>query len=242
MAMHAGELAIGFQSRGIEAETKPDLSPVTVADRECERLIASRIRETFPGDGILGEEGSSQPSRNGRLWIIDPIDGTRDFVRGLPLWSTLIALEVDGRVEMGVCHMQCRNEQYSAVRGRGAWLNEKPISVSTIQDPSQALICVSGLNHISGLPFGSRALQWMSQFWAVRSMGGCLDAMMVASGKAEFWFEPVAAAWDLAPLKIIIEEAGGRFMNLDGRSDIRGGNGLAFVPALEPAVRKLITL
>ena len=82
----------------------------------------------------------------------------------------------------------------------------------------------------------------MSQFWAVRSMGGCLDAMMVASGKAEFWLEPVAAAWDLAPLKVIIEEAGGRFMNLDGRSDIRGGNGLAFVPALESAVRKLITL
>src|SRR3954453_17295441 len=170
MAMHAGELGIGFQSRGIEAETKPDLSPVTVADRECERLIASRIRETFPGDGILGEEGSSQPSRNGRLWIIDPIDGTRDFVRGLPLWSTLIALEVDGRVEMGVCHMQCRNEQYSAVRGQGAWLNEKSISVSSIQDPSQSLICVSGLNRINALPFGSRALDWMSQFWAVRSL------------------------------------------------------------------------
>src|SRR4051794_29544303 len=110
---------------------------------------------------------------------------------------------------MGVCHMQCRNEQYSAVRGQGAWLNEKSISVSSIQDPSQSLICVSGLNRINALPFGARSLDWMSQFWAVRSMGGCFDAMMVASGKAEFWLEPVAAAWDLAPLKVIIEEAGG---------------------------------
>lgn len=242
MAMHAGELAIGHQTRGVHAETKADLSPVTIADKECERLIVNRIRETFPDDGILGEEGASHPTRNGRLWIIDPIDGTRDFVRGLPLWSTLIALEVDGVVVMGVCHMQCRNEQYSAVRGQGAWLNEKPIRISSIESPAQSLVCLSGLNRVEALPFGPRTLEWASQFWAVRSMGGCLDAMMVASGKAEFWLEPVAQAWDLAPLKIIIEEAGGRFLNFDGGSSIRGGNGLAFVPALEPAVRQLLAL
>jgi len=154
----------------------------------------------------------------------------------------LIALEVDGQVVMGVCHMPSRNEQYSAVRGQGAWLNEKPIGISSVTSPSQSLVCLSGLNHVAALPFGPRTLEWASQFWAVRSMGGCLDAMMVASGKAEFWLEPVAKAWDLAPLKVIIEEAGGRFLNFDGGSDIRGGNCVAFVPALEPAVRQLLSL
>jgi len=242
MSMHAGELAIGYQTRGVVADEKSDLSPVTIADREAEKLIVSRIEATFPDDGILGEEGASKPSKNGRLWIVDPIDGTRDFVRGLPLWSTLIGLEVDGEVVMGVCHMQCRNEQYSAVKGRGAWLNEKPISISPIARREQALACVSGMNNLLSLPFGPRILEWIQPFWAVRSMGGCLDAMMLASGKAEFWLEPVAKAWDLAPLKIIIEEAGGRFLNFDGGSDIRGGNGVAFVPALEPVVRELLGL
>src|SRR4051794_33320402 len=167
--MHAGELAIGYQSRGLTAESKSDLSPVTIADRECERLITQRIQETFPDDGILGEEGADKPSRNGRLWIVDPIDGTRDFVRGLPLWSTLIGLEVDGEVVMGVCHMQARQEQYSAVKGQGAWLNEKLIAASGIAHPGSALVCINGMNTVAGFSFESHLLVWLRQFWAVRS-------------------------------------------------------------------------
>lgn len=239
--MHAGELAIGYQSRGLTAESKSDLSPVTIADRECERLITQRILETFPDDGILGEEGASKPSRNGRLWIIDPIDGTRDFVRGLPLWSTLIGLEVAGEVVMGVCHMQVRQEQYSAVKGQGAWLNEKPIRVSSIAHPGSSLVCVSGMNNIAGFTFEPHLLIWLRQFWAVRSLGGCMDAMLLATGKAELWLEPHAQAWDLAPMKLILEEAGARFLNFDGGSSIRGGNAIAFVPALEGAVRELLS-
>ncbi|MBC7926655.1 MAG: histidinol phosphate phosphatase [Bryobacteraceae bacterium] len=241
VSMHAGELAVGYQTQGVTPEDKADLSPVTIADRECERMIVNRIIESFPDDGILGEEGADKPSRNGRLWIIDPIDGTRDFVRGLPLWSTLIGLEVDGEVVMGVCHMQCRGEQYSALKGQGAWLNEKAIHISSIISVSQALACVSGLNAISDLPFGHKLIEWVKPFWAVRSMGGCLDAMMLASGHAELWLEPTAKAWDLAPLKIIIEEAGGRFLNFDGGSAIRGGNAIAYVPALEGAVQHLLS-
>lgn len=240
MAMHAGELATGYQTQGVTPEEKPDLSPVTIADKECEKLMVARIREIFPDDGILGEEGTEQPSRNGRKWILDPIDGTRDFVRGLPLWSTLIGLEVDGEMVMGVCHMQCRREQYSAVKGEGAWLNEKPIRVSNIRSASQAVACISGINNTKVLPFQDRLLQWADQFWAIRSMGGCLDAMLLASGHSELWLEPVAAAWDLAPLKIIIEEAGGKFVNFDGGSSIYGRNGIGYVPALESTVQELL--
>jgi histidinol phosphatase-like enzyme (inositol monophosphatase family) len=240
MAMHAGELALGYQQQELVAEEKPDLSPVTIADRECERLIASRIGEAFPDDGVLGEEGASRPSKNGRLWIIDPIDGTRDFVRGLPLWSTLIGLEVDGEVVAGVCHVAARGEMYSAVRGVGAWLNEEPISISKVTEPQFAVACVTALNSCQALPFGSRLLEWMQQFWAVRSLGGCVDAMMVASGRAEIWIEPSAKAWDLAPLKVILEAAGAKFLNFDGGSSIRGGNCIACVPALQPVVQDLI--
>ena len=106
-AMHAGDLAVGYQAQELKPEAKPDLSPVTIADRECEKLLVSEILNAFPDDGILGEEGSQRESRNGRKWILDPIDGTRDFVRGLPFWAVLIGLEVHGEVVVGVTHMAC---------------------------------------------------------------------------------------------------------------------------------------
>jgi histidinol-phosphatase len=239
-AMHAGELALGYEDRELKPESKPDLSPVTIADRECERLIAGRVEEEFPDDGILGEEGSRKESRNGRRWIIDPIDGTRDFVRGLPLWSVLIGFEVDGEIVAGVSNLAPRREMYAALRGGGSWRNDSRISISGIDSPANALICINGLNRLYEFSFADSALDWLSQFWAVRSLGGCLDAMMVAAGKAELWVEPHAEPWDLAPLKIIAEEAGARFMNFDGRSTIYGHNGAIFVPALEPAFRGLV--
>jgi histidinol-phosphatase len=240
VAMHAGELALGYQTAELVQEAKEDLSPVTIADRECERLIARRIEEEFPDDGILGEEGSSKESKNGRRWIIDPIDGTRDFVRGLPLWSVLIGLEVDGEVVAGVSNLAPRREMYSALKGAGAWRNDSRLKISSIEKPGSALICVNGFNRLHEFAFADSILDWLAQFWAIRSMGGCVDAMMVASGHAELWLEPHAKEWDLAPLKIIAEEAGARFMNFDGGSTIYGKNGVIVVPALEGAVRELL--
>jgi histidinol-phosphatase len=242
VAMHAGELAIGYQQRGVTPENKSDLSPVTIADRECEALITKLISEVFPEDGLLGEEGAARPGRSGRRWIIDPIDGTRDFVRGNPLWAVLIGLEVDGEVVAGVAHLAPQKQMFSAVKGEGVWLNEKPIRISEITSPASAVLCINGMNSMAALPFGRKTIDWMTQFWAVRSLGGCVDATMLASGQAEVWLEPKAQAWDLAPLKVILEEAGARFFNFDGGSSIYGGNCVACVPALEPAVRDLLGL
>ena len=117
-AMHAGDLAVGYQSKGVEAGSKA--RPVACHDcgSRCEKLIVHEILAAFPDDGIVGEEGSSRESRNGRKWILDPIDGTRDFVRGLPYWAVLIGLEVDGEVVVGVTHMAALNRMYHAVKGR----------------------------------------------------------------------------------------------------------------------------
>jgi histidinol-phosphatase len=239
-AVRAGELALRHQARGVAAETKDDLSPVTIADRECERLIASMLAETFPEDGLLGEEGGQNQSRSGRRWIIDPIDGTRDFLRGLPGWAVLIALENGRDVDAGVCHFPAQNVTYYAARGAGAWRNDSRIRSSQITELEQALVCISELNFFSDYAFGPRLVEWMKQLWAVRNLGSSHDAMMVAAGQAEAWLEPTGKPWDFASLKIIGEEAGAVFFNFDGGSSIYGGNGVLAVPALADDLRALL--
>jgi histidinol-phosphatase len=244
-ARRAGEIALGHAARGVAAETKPDRSPVTVADRECERAIVSALREAFPQDGILGEEGSREDALSGRRWIVDPIDGTRDFLRGLPGWSNLVALEVEGEPVVGVCNLAAVGELYSAVRGGGAWVEtanggRRRIKTSAISRIDEAVVCLTAFNDLRKHPFGARTLEFLSGFWAVRSFSGCQDAMHVASGRAEVWIELGAASWDLAPLKVIAEEAGARFFNFDGGTSIHGGNCVICVPALEPAIRAFL--
>jgi histidinol-phosphatase len=242
VARRAGELALQYQTRGITPEDKSDASPVTIADRECEKLIARTLEEHFPQDGILGEEGSAKESSNGRKWIIDPIDGTRDFVRGLPLWSVLIGLEVNGVVETGVSFLAPRNEMFFAIRGQGAYKDDVRIGVSKIESASRAVLSVNGMHAINKRPFAPRLVPWMSRFWAVRSLGGCVDAMLLASGQIDVWIENTAKAWDLAPLRVILEEAGAHFGNFDGGRTIYGGDCFACVPALLPEVSELLGL
>lgn len=240
-ARAAGELAARYQN-GIEAETKSDLSPVTRADRECEQLIESMLMDAFPGDGLLGEEGARRESTNGRKWIVDPIDGTRDYVRGNPLWATLIGLEVNGEIAAGVASLPALGGVYSASRGGGAFRNGEPIRVSAKTTPSESVLCFNGLNKIKSFAFKDTLVEWMQNFWAVRSMGGSPDAMLIASGQADAWIEPIAAPWDLAPLKVIIEEAGGVFFNLDGGNSIYAGNCIACAPGLVTELKKFVGL
>lgn len=221
-------------------ESKPDQSPVSNADKECERLIAGMIEEAFPDDGLLGEEGLRKPSRSGRQWIVDPIDGTRDFVRGSPLWAVLIGLEAGGEVLAGVAHLPALGEMYFAARGGGAFRNDSPIAVSAISERNTAVLCLNGLDGMAGDRLGKGLVEWMAGFWAVRSLGGCPDAMLVASGRAEAWLERKAQPWDLAGPKVIIEEAGGRFFNFDGGSSIYGGNCVVCTPGLEAEMRRFV--
>jgi histidinol phosphatase-like enzyme (inositol monophosphatase family) len=235
-ARKAGELALGYQRNGVCAEEKPDESPVTIADREAEKLIAAILSDAFPQDGLMGEEGAGRPALSGRRWIIDPIDGTRDFMRGSPLWSVLIGLETDGEVEVGVVNIPAWNQEYYATRGGGAFCNGKPIRVSTIDSPGKSVLYFNGLREAHRREFAPRMIDFMGRFWAVRSMSGAPDAMLVAAGHGEVWVEPAAHAWDLAPIKVIIEEAGGKFFNFDGGESIHAGNCVVCTPALAGAV------
>jgi histidinol-phosphatase len=238
-ARKAGELALQYQPN-IVAETKPDKSPVTQADRECERTIARLLHEAFPDDGILGEEGARAESRSGRRWIIDPIDGTRDYVRGNPLWANLIALEAGGDVVVGVVNLPMLGKFYTAGRGDGAYCNASAIHPSRKTSVDESVLCVNGYDKVAKSPYYGRLLDWMTRFWAVRGLGGAADAMMVASGQAEVWIEPSASPWDFAPLKVILEEAGARYLNVDGGCSIYAGNAIGCAPGLEQEVRRFL--
>jgi histidinol-phosphatase len=239
-ALKAAELALRYQPN-IVAETKPDKSPVTQADRECERMIARMLIDAFPEDGILGEEGARAESRSGRRWIIDPIDGTRDYMRGNPLWANLIALEAGGDVMAGVVNLPMLGKFYTGSRGGGAYCNSSQIHASSKTTVDESVLCVNGYDKVANLPFRGRLLDWMTHFWAVRGLGGAADAMMVASGQAEVWIEPSASPWDFAPLKVILEEAGARYLNVDGGSSIYAGNGIGCAPGLEAEVRRFLS-
>jgi len=234
LARQAGASALHRRGSGIVFESKADESPVTAADRESELIIASGLDAAFPADGLLGEEGTAKESRSGRRWIIDPIDGTRDFIRNNLTWAVLIGLEdiASGDVVAGVAHFPALDRTYMATQGSGAFLNDGPIRVSAIDSFAQAVISIDGFNNISSHAFGARVPDWIAACWAFRSMGGCLDAMMVASGQLEIWIETGGKPWDFAPLKIIATEAGARFLNFDGSSSIYGGNAIIAVPQL----------
>jgi len=239
-ALRAGEIALRYREHGIAFQNKSDESPVTAADRECEQVIALELEEAFPDDGLLGEEGALKESRNGRRWIIDPIDGTKDYVRGIPVWANLIGLEQNGEVMAGVAHFAGRGETYFASRGGGAFCNDMPIHISTISSIAESVVLLTGINYFHKYSFSAELLSWIKPFWSARCFGGALDAMMVARGEAELWIEGQVKPWDLAALKIITEEAGAQFFDFNGESTIYGGNSVACVPALADEVRRFL--
>lgn len=245
LAKAAASVALSYFG-STEPEAKPDGSPVTAADHECERLIASRLAEAFPADGILGEEGASRPAASRRRWIVDPIDGTRDFVRGSFLWGHLLALEADGEVVLGVAHFPAQGRLYYAAAGQGAWCvegrTETQLRCSRLSAPAMSVACFGQLNDAWREPWGARLLEFLGSFWAVRSLGGATDAMLVAAGKAELYLEPGLKPWDVAALAVIGREAGCLWHDFEGRRSIYGGSLALYAPGLAAIVRAFLGL
>jgi fructose-1,6-bisphosphatase/inositol monophosphatase family enzyme len=158
----------------------------------------------------------------------------------VPLWANLLALEAEGEVVVGACHLPALGELYWAARGQGAWLGDRRLRVSSIDRRDQSVLCVSTFKDAAALRLLDRAPGFLPGFWSVRSLSGCYDAMLVASGRAEAWIELAAASWDLAALQVIAEEAGARFFNLDGGRSVHGGNCVICVPALEAELRAFV--
>jgi histidinol-phosphatase len=212
---------------------------VTQADREAEQTIVEILRSAFPETGVLGEEFGAQGASE-RRWIIDPIDGTKNFVRHIPVWATLIGLEDDGEVVAGVIHNPVTGELYTARRGGGAYLNGAPIRVSDVGDLGAAFLIHAGLNILRRGGYWDDFLRLVDATDRQRGFGDYLGYGLVAEGKAEIYAEAGLKPWDLAPCKIIVEEAGGRFTDFDGRPTIYTGTSLVTNGRLHDAVLALL--
>lgn len=227
-----------YQDSALAVDLKADESPVTIADRGAEELLRKRIQESFPGDGVLGEEFGETESKNGYRWILDPIDGTKSFVHGVPLFGTLIGLESRGEMVMGVCRFPALDEVVYAAKGSGTWWQvgeEDPVQthVTEVSEISKALFCfteIEGWNEIGRFDAFARL---SSEVRITRGWGDCYGHALVATGRAEFIVDPIMSAWDIAALVPILQEAGGHFLNWDGKCAIDGGNGLSVNAALK---------
>lgn len=223
LADEAGRIALSFFRGSFDVRTKVDHTPVTEADLAIERRIRQAVHERFPDDGVLGEEGGSEGGTV-RRWIVDPIDGTRNFADGIQIWATLIALEVDGVTVVGVVNAAALGERYEAVRGGGARMNGEAIVVSRADRLSRAAVLHSGLADWIDGEYGSALLDLVRQARRDRDFGDFWSHLLVARGSADVAFEPSLATWDWAALQVIVEEAGGRLTGFDGSPLEHGGS------------------
>lgn len=219
-AQQAGKLALRYFDTGLAVERKADASPVTIADREAEMMLRQRLHAAFPADGFLGEEFGDTPGASGFRWILDPIDGTRNFVRGIPLWGTLVGLEYRGEMIAGVVEVPALGLTYRALRGDGAYRGERRLNVSMIHDLGRAQLFYSGISWFVKSGAMSAFLDLAARTERQRGFGDFYGFVLVAQGSGEAMVDFGVHAWDVAAIKPIIEEAGGRFSNWDGGADL----------------------
>jgi histidinol-phosphatase len=225
----ADRITLGrYRAEDLVVDTKPDLTPVTEADRAVEQAIRERLGALRPDDAVLGEEyGASASSASGRRWIVDPIDGTKSYVRGMPTWSTLIALSVEDEISVGVVSAPALPRRWWAQRGGGAFVDGHPIHVSSVSDLADALMTWSGIEDWDAIGRFDAIVELGRKCWRTRGIGDAWQYMLVAEGAAEIALDPQVSLWDLAALQVIVEEAGGRFTDFGGVPTPDGGNGIA---------------
>jgi histidinol phosphatase-like enzyme (inositol monophosphatase family) len=243
LLVRAGEIPRAHFRR-TETEFKGDGTEVTEADRATERWIRQALQERFPDDGILGEEAGERASRSGRRWIVDPIDGTRSFCSGVPLYGMLLALEVEGTTTLGCCHFPELEETIVAARGAGAWWNGRRARVSACDDLGAARLVSAGWEYWRDRgtePMRRGAVRLADAVRFARTWGDCFGYALVATGRAEILADPISGAlWDLAPMLPILEEAGGRFTTFRGEPVTAWSTALASNGRLHEAAARLL--
>jgi histidinol phosphatase-like enzyme (inositol monophosphatase family) len=239
LARLVGNTALGHYAKRLDVETKGDGSPVTAADRAAETVARGWIEAWFPKDGILGEEfGATRPDAR-RRWIIDPIDGTRTFVRGVPLWGTLVAVAEGESVLAGAACFPAVDEMVAAATGLGCWWNDSRCYVSSVDDLSAAAVMVTDERFRDK----RRTDAWhelVSRCEVARTWGDCYGYLLVATGRAEAMVDDIVSPWDAAALMPIITEAGGSFTDWKGAPTAFGGDVIATNGRLASPVRDIL--
>ena len=222
-----------FGAADLVIETKPDMTPVTEADTAVERAVRDRLAAQRPGDVVVGEEYGTTSNGSARRWIVDPIDGTKSYVRGVPVWATLLALEVAGELTVGVVSAPALGRRWWASRRSGAFVRSgdragaQALRVSDVQALSDAQLCFGGLEEWDEVGRAESLLELGRGCWRARGFGDFWGYMLVAEGGAEIMLDPIVSVWDLAAPLVIVEEAGGRFTDFGGARTAEGGDALA---------------
>lgn len=240
VARVAGDVALRYFKTGLTVDTKGDGSPVTVADRTAEHEAREWIAARFPGDAVLGEEYGFSGDTRKRRWFIDPIDGTKTFVRGVPLWGTMIAVAQDDLVIAGAIYCPAVDELVAAAVGCGCWFNGSRCEVSKVAALEESTILVTDAR----FPYNThRAERWKAlggQVAVARTWGDCYGYVQVATGRAELMVDDKLSPWDAASLIPIIREAGGVYTDWRGGHDVDGGDGVASNAVLSRPLREAL--
>jgi len=221
-----------FRALDLRVDTKPDLTPVSDADRTAEESLRNVLRRSRPRDAVLGEE-TGRTGSGPRCWVIDPIDGTKNYVRGVPVWATLVALQAGPEVAVGVASAPALGRRWWAARGRGAFvadgLSSEPraLRVSGVGELRDAQLSYGGLKLWADVGRADAILSLAQASWRTRSFGDFWAYMLVAEGSFEVALDPIVSLWDLAAPQVIVEEAGGRFSDLGGVRTLEGGDAIA---------------
>lgn len=233
VAIEAGSLTLEFfQRRDLNVERKGDNSPVTQADREAESLMRGRIAATFPNDAIIGEEHGETAGSSPYQWVLDPIDGTKSFIAGVPLYSVLIGVLHEGRSVVGVIHIPGMNETVHAARGQGAWWQQgdaEPVAarVSDTGKLADGVFVTSQVDSFAKYKSADAYARLERAAYVTRTWGDGYGYLLLATGRIEAMVDPVMNLWDAAPLQSVLEEAGGTFTDWKGTPTVHGGEGVA---------------
>ncbi len=241
LADAAGEIAMRFFRGSFEVREKVDKTPVTEADLAIEAELRRLIHARFPQDGVTGEEGGVEGASE-RRWILDPIDGTKNFADGVQIWGNLIAFEAGGEVVVGVANAPALGERYAAARGLGATLNGEPIRVSRADRVSRAFVLYAEIADWLAGPYREGLLELLMEARRERGFGDFWGHMLVARGSADVMLEPELATWDFAAVEVIVEEAGGTITTFEGRPLQDGGSAVSSNGLLhDEIVARLVT-
>lgn len=245
-AKEAGKLTLKYFQKGVAVERKSDASPVTIADREAEKLLRKRIGEAFPDDAILGEEFGEQAGTSGFRWILDPIDGTKSFISGVPLYGTLVGIEYESKSVAGIIEIPALGESIAAAKGGGAWhrvCEDQPVpaQVATSDDLGEGLFVTSQRCSFDRRGAGKVFSEMESIAGITRTWGDCYGYLLVATGRALLMIDPEMSVWDAAALQPIIEEAGGIFSDWSGEPTIHSQEAIATTKALMPKILEITT-
>lgn len=225
LADAADQLSVARFGGQVPAQAKPDGTPVTETDRAIEAALRKRIASAYPQHAVLGEEEGGAVDPAVPTWVIDPIDATKNFMRGVPVFATLIALVEDGRATVGVASAPAMGERWVAASGLGATRNGEPLAVSAVSDLADAHVCHGGLDALRALPGGWERLGRITDMaWRTRGFGDFWMHLLVAGGMADVAFEPELAIWDVAALACILPEAGGRLTTWEGGDPLVDGS------------------